>query len=89
MIKCFVVFRSGGKYTRIKVLTGPNASGKSLYLKMVGVITYLAHVGSFVPAERATIGLCNRILSRIHTVDSVLDGMSSFANDLNQVGFFH
>lgn len=70
---------------KVKVLFGPNASGKSVYLKMVGAIAYLACVGSFVPAQRATIGPINRIMSRMYTVDSVLDGMSSFANDLKQM----
>lgn len=49
------------------------------------MITYLTHVGSFVPADRAIMGPINRIMSRMYTVDSVLDGMSSFANDLKQV----
>ncbi|KAL3090864.1 hypothetical protein niasHS_007239 [Heterodera schachtii] len=70
---------------KVKVLSGPNASGKSIYLKMVGSIVYLACCGSFVPAQRATIGPISRILSRLYTIDSVLDGMSSFANDLKQV----
>uniref|UniRef100_A0A1I8BPK4 DNA_MISMATCH_REPAIR_2 domain-containing protein n=1 Tax=Meloidogyne hapla TaxID=6305 RepID=A0A1I8BPK4_MELHA len=70
---------------KIKVLFGPNSSGKSVYLKMIGSIVYLACVGSFVPAYRATIGKISRIMSRLYTVDSVLDGMSSFANDLKQM----
>lgn len=53
----------------------------------VGVIAYMAHIGCYVPAERATIGPINRIITRMYTIDSVLNGMSSFANDLNQV--FH
>nr|CDJ95389.1 DNA mismatch repair protein MutS domain containing protein [Haemonchus contortus] len=76
---------SGGEYTRIKIFTGPNACGKSMYLKQVGLLVFLAHIGSFVPAEVAHIGIVNRIFSRLYTVDSVLDGMSTFANDLNQV----
>ncbi|KAI1707352.1 mutS domain V domain-containing protein [Ditylenchus destructor] len=76
---------SSQSFCKVKILSGPNASGKSVYLKMVGAITYLAHVGSFVPAEKATIGPINRIMSRMYTVDSVLDGMSSFANDLKQM----
>lgn len=49
------------------------------------MVVYLAHVGSFVPADQAIIGPINRIMSRMHTIDSVLNGMSSFANDLKQV----
>ncbi len=52
----------------------------------VGVICFLAHVGSFVPASRAVIGPINRILTRMHSLDTVLDGMSTFARDIAQVG---
>ncbi|TKX25294.1 MutS domain V-containing protein 1 [Elsinoe australis] len=45
------------------MLTGPNYSGKSVYLKQVALITFMAHIGSFVPAERATIGLTDKILT--------------------------
>ncbi|KAK5984093.1 BMA-MSH-5 isoform d [Trichostrongylus colubriformis] len=76
---------SGGDSSRIKIFTGPNACGKSVYLKQVGLLVFLAHIGSFVPAEVAHIGIVNRIFTRIYTVDSVLDGMSTFACDLNQV----
>uniref|UniRef100_A0A915DFS1 DNA mismatch repair proteins mutS family domain-containing protein n=1 Tax=Ditylenchus dipsaci TaxID=166011 RepID=A0A915DFS1_9BILA len=76
---------SSENYSKLKILSGPNASGKSVYLKMIGTITYLAHVGSFVPAEKAVFGPINRIMSRMYTIDSVLDGMSSFANDLKQM----
>lgn len=76
---------SGGGHPKMRLISGPNASGKSVYLKSVGVIAYLAHVGSFVPAERAVIGPINRIMSRMYTVDSVLNAMSSFATDLKQI----
>eukprot|EP00118_Oscarella_pearsei_P012511 m.92641 g.92641 ORF g.92641 m.92641 type:complete len:572 (+) comp36749_c0_seq10:12-1727(+) len=69
---------------RMKVLTGPNASGKSVYLKQVALIVYMAHVGSFVPAESALIGLTDRIFTRIHTRESVSIGLSTFMIDLNQ-----
>jgi DNA mismatch repair protein MSH5 len=64
---------------------GPNASGKSVYLKQVALISYLAHIGSFVPAERATVCLLDHIHSRIQTVESVATQMSSFVLDLKQV----
>lgn len=69
----------------MQVLTGPNYSGKSVYLKQVALIVYLAHVGSFVPAVRATIGLTDRILTRIATRESVTRAHSAFAIDLQQV----
>lgn len=70
---------------KITVLTGPNACGKSIYLKQVGLITFLAHLGSFVPAEAANLPLINAIYSRIHTMDSIEVGLSTFALDLNQM----
>ncbi|XP_078354214.1 mutS protein homolog 5-like isoform X2 [Oculina patagonica] len=70
---------------RMKILTGPNASGKSVYLKQVGLIVFLAHIGSFVPAESATIGITDRIFTRIHTRETVSVGLSTFMIDLNQV----
>ncbi|KAI6178409.1 BMA-MSH-5, isoform d [Aphelenchoides besseyi] len=75
----------GESFKRVKLITGPNASGKSVYLKTVGVVLYLAHVGCFVPAARAEVGPINRIISRMYTIDMVLNGMSSFANDLKQM----
>ncbi|KAI0478736.1 muts domain V-domain-containing protein [Xylariaceae sp. FL0804] len=69
------------------VLTGPNHSGKSVYLKQVALIVYLAHIGCFVPAERAQIGLTDRILTRVATRESVGRNESAFAIDLRQVAF--
>lgn len=76
---------NGGKYGKIKLLTGPNASGKSIYLKQVALIVYLAHIGSFVPAESASITLIDHIFTRIHTVESVSIGLSTFMIDINQM----
>lgn len=53
------------------LLTGPNYSGKSIYLKQVALIVYMAHIGSFIPAESAVIGLTDKILTRIQTRESV------------------
>lgn len=53
------------------LLTGPNFSGKSVYLKQIALITYMAHIGSFVPAESAIIGITDKILTRIQTRESV------------------
>jgi DNA mismatch repair protein MSH5 len=70
---------------RVKILTGPNASGKSVYLKQVGLIVFLAHIGSFVPAESAVVGMVDAIFTRIHTRETVSLPMSTFMIDLNQV----
>ena len=67
------------------VMTGPNACGKSVYLKQIGIITFLAHLGSWVPASAATIPLIDGIYSRIQTTDSIALGLSAFAVDLNQM----
>ncbi|KAI0858379.1 putative MSH5 protein [Xylaria cubensis] len=69
------------------IITGPNHSGKSVYLKQVAIIVYLAHIGCFVPAENAQIGLTDRILTRIATRESVARSESAFAIDLRQVAF--
>ncbi|KAI0154499.1 muts domain V-domain-containing protein [Hypoxylon sp. FL1284] len=69
------------------ILTGPNHSGKSVYLKQVALIVYLAHIGCFVPAERARIGITDRILTRIATRESVTKNESAFCIDLRQIAF--
>ncbi|KAL9099242.1 MAG: hypothetical protein Q9163_005233 [Psora crenata] len=67
------------------MMTGPNYSGKSVYLKQIAIIVYMAHVGSFVPADRAIIGLTDKILTRIATRETVSRFQSSFMIDLQQV----
>ncbi|KAG1096434.1 hypothetical protein G6F42_018369 [Rhizopus arrhizus] len=69
----------------IQVVTGANFSGKSVYLKQVALITYMAHIGSFVPAERATIGITDKVFTRIQTSESVLKPQSAFGFDLQQI----
>eukprot|EP00752_Nemacystus_decipiens_P013400 g11865.t1 len=71
--------------SRVALITGANCSGKSVYLKQVGVAVYLAHVGSFVPAEKAIIGLTDRIFTRIATVETSALPQSSFTIDVNQI----
>jgi DNA mismatch repair protein MutS len=63
---------------RLVVLTGPNMAGKSTVLRQVALITLLAHVGSFVPAEAALIGLCDRIFTRVGAADDLRRGQSTF-----------
>lgn len=79
----------GAVYRRVEgpsvvLMTGPNYSGKSVYLKQVAMITYLAHIGCFVPAEAATIGITDKILTRITTRESVSRIQSAFMIDLQQ-----
>lgn len=70
--------------SRTLVLTGPNHSGKSVYLKQVAIIVYLSHIGSFVPAKSALVGTTDRILTRMSTNESVSKSESAFAIDLRQ-----
>jgi DNA mismatch repair protein MSH5 len=69
----------------VLLMTGPNFSGKSVYLKQVSVIVYMAHIGCFVPADTARIGLTDKILTRIATRESVSRIQSSFMIDLQQI----
>ncbi|CAA0825470.1 DNA mismatch repair protein MSH5 [Striga hermonthica] len=70
---------------RIHIITGPNYSGKSIYIKQVALIVFLSHIGSFVPADSATVGLTDRIFcatgSKFMTAEQ-----STFMIDLQQVG---
>lgn len=69
----------------VLIMTGPNYSGKSIYLKQTAIIVYMAHIGSFVPAERAEVGVTDRILTRISTQESVSKVQSAFMIDLQQI----
>ncbi|KAK4144643.1 muts domain V-domain-containing protein [Dichotomopilus funicola] len=69
------------------ILTGPNNSGKSVYMKQVALIVYLAHTGSYVPATHATVGVTDRILTRIATRETVVNDESAFLVDLKQAAF--
>jgi DNA mismatch repair protein MutS len=66
------------------VLTGPNASGKSCYLRQVGLIQLLAQTGSFVPAQSASVGVCDRIFTRVGAVDDLATGQSTFMVEMNE-----
>ncbi len=63
---------------RIQIITGPNMSGKSTYLRQVALITLMAQIGSFVPATKAKIGLADRIFTRIGAHDELHHGRSTF-----------
>ncbi|KAK4224619.1 muts domain V-domain-containing protein, partial [Podospora fimiseda] len=79
--------RCGDKKATMLILTGPNNSGKSIYMKQVALIVYLAHTGCYVPATQATIGLTDRILTRISTRETSVDDESAFMTDIKQAAF--
>lgn len=62
----------------IALLTGPNMAGKSTYLRQNAIIIVLAHLGSFVPAESARIGICDQLFSRVGASDNLAAGQSTF-----------
>ncbi|MBX3356074.1 MAG: DNA mismatch repair protein MutS [Phycisphaeraceae bacterium] len=69
---------SGDQPARLALITGPNMAGKSTFIRQNAIIALLAHAGSFVPAERAEIGLVDRILTRIGSADELHAGQSTF-----------
>lgn len=70
---------------RIQIITGPNASGKSVYLTQIGLLVYMAQIGCFVPAVKARIGIVDRIFTRIRTQESISKLGSSFQLDSRQI----
>ena len=71
--------------TRMLMITGPNMGGKSTYMRQVALITLLAHTGSFVPAESATIGPIDRIYTRIGAADDLAGGRSTFMVEMTEM----
>ncbi|WP_232223912.1 DNA mismatch repair protein MutS [Marinitoga sp. 1137] len=70
---------------RFVILTGPNMSGKSTYLRQIGIISIMAQIGSFVPAEYAEMPILNNIYTRIGAKDDVVSGKSTFLVEMSEV----
>jgi DNA mismatch repair protein MutS len=69
---------------RMQIITGPNMGGKSTYMRQVAVITLLAHVGSYVPAESCRLGPIDRIFTRMGSADDVAGGRSTFMVEMTE-----
>jgi DNA mismatch repair protein MutS len=68
----------------LALITGPNMAGKSTFIRQTALITLLAHVGSYVPADRATIGVVDRVFTRVGADDAIHQGQSTFMVEMTE-----
>ena len=70
---------------RFLLVTGPNMSGKSTYMRQAALVTLLAQVGSFVPADAARVGLVDGIYTRVGALDELAEGRSTFMVEMQEL----
>ena len=72
------------KKNQIHLITGPNMAGKSTYLRQIGLIVYMSHLGCFVPANSAEIGVVDKLFTRVGASDNLAGGESTFLVEMNE-----